>query len=200
MSPLARYVYGVNVRQLHLVCPHLVKFISKRLGPRLTGWKQCICLKIPFPLNTCQKKKKKLSIFLKIDPWIICLQCVGASLEEATKMFWVLEHLSYEERLGERGLFSLEKRRLQGGLLAACQYLKGACRKDGDNLFSKAGCDRTRSNAFKLKEGRCRLDIRKKCFIMRVMKHWNGLPREVVEAPSLETFQARLEGALSNLS
>ncbi|KFP17414.1 hypothetical protein Z169_04196, partial [Egretta garzetta] len=54
-------------------------------------------------------------------------------------------------------------------------------------------------NAFKLKQGRCRLDIRKKFFTMRVVKHWNRLPREVVEAPSLETFKARLDGALSNL-
>ncbi|KFQ96225.1 hypothetical protein Y956_16186, partial [Nipponia nippon] len=54
-------------------------------------------------------------------------------------------------------------------------------------------------NGFKLKEGRFRLDIRKKCFTMRVVKHWNGLPREVVDAPSLETFKARLDGALSNL-
>jgi len=43
------------------------------------------------------------------------------------------------------------------------------------------------------------LDIRKKYFAIRVVKHWNGLPREVVEAPSLETFKARLDGALSNL-
>ncbi|KFP11295.1 hypothetical protein Z169_05066, partial [Egretta garzetta] len=47
--------------------------------------------------------------------------------------------------------------------------------------------------------GRFRLDIRKKFFTMRVVKHWNRLPREVVQAPSLETFQARLDGALSNL-
>ncbi|KFP22974.1 hypothetical protein Z169_13235, partial [Egretta garzetta] len=54
-------------------------------------------------------------------------------------------------------------------------------------------------DGFKLKQGRFRLDIRKKFFTMRVVKHWNRLPREVVEAPSLETFQARLDGALSNL-
>ncbi|KAK4818138.1 hypothetical protein QYF61_006737 [Mycteria americana] len=110
----------------------------------------------------------------------------------ATKMIRGLEHLSYEDRLRELGLFSLEKRRLQGYLIVAFQYLKGAYRKDGDRPFSKACCDRTRGNSFKLKEGRFRLDIRKKSFTMRVVKHWNRLPREVVDAPSLETFKQNL--------
>jgi len=81
----------------------------------------------------------------------------------------------------------------------AFQYLKGASRKEGDNLFSKACCDRTRSNGFKLREGRFRLDIRKKFFTMRVVNHWNGLPTGVAEAPFLEIFKARLDRALSNL-
>ncbi|KFQ63286.1 hypothetical protein N334_12612, partial [Pelecanus crispus] len=54
-------------------------------------------------------------------------------------------------------------------------------------------------NGFKLKKNRFRLDIRKKFFTMRVVKHWNRLPREAEEAPSLEILKVRLDGALSNL-
>jgi len=97
------------------------------------------------------------------------------------------------------GLFSKRKRRLWGDLIVAFQCLKEAYRKDGENIFSRACCYRTRSNGCKLREGRFRLDIRKKFFTIRMVKHWNKLPREVVEAPSLETFKARLNGALSNL-
>ena len=81
----------------------------------------------------------------------------------------------------------------------AFQYKKGAYKKDGERLFTRACTDRTRGNGFKLKEGKFRLDRRKKFFTMRVVRHWNRLPREVVDAPSLEVFKARLDGALSNL-
>ena len=49
-----------------------------------------------------------------------------------------------------------------------------------------------------MKEGKFRLDIRKKFFTVRVVRHWNRLPREVVDTPSLEVFKARLDAALSN--
>jgi len=66
-------------------------------------------------------------------------------------------------------------------------------------LFSRSCCDKTRGNGFKLKEGRFRLDRRKKFFRMRVVRQWHRLPREVVDAASLETLKFRLDGALSNL-
>jgi len=50
-----------------------------------------------------------------------------------------------------------------------------------------------------LEEGRFRLDIRKKFFTVRLVRHWNRLSSEVVKGPSLEAFKARLDGAVSNL-
>ncbi|KAK4817106.1 hypothetical protein QYF61_027969 [Mycteria americana] len=108
------------------------------------------------------------------------------------KMITGLEHLSSEDRLRELGLFSLQKRRLQGDLIAAFQYLKVAYRKDGEGLFTRACSASTRGNGFKVKEGRFRLDIRKKFFTMGVVRHWNRLPREAVDAPSLGSVQGQV--------
>jgi len=134
------------------------------------------------------------SAFMRPPPGVLCTALessaqerhgpVGEGPEEATKMTRGLEHLSYEDRLRELGLFSLEKRRLQGELTAAFQYLKGSCKRAGEGLLTRACNDRTRDNAFKPKGGRFKLDRRKKFFTMRMVRHWNRLPREAVDAPS----------------
>ncbi|GAB0205707.1 hypothetical protein GRJ2_003036300 [Grus japonensis] len=113
-----------------------------------------------------------------------------------TKLIRGLEHLSYEDRLRELGLFSLEKRRLHGDLIAAFQYLKGPTRNLERDCLQGHGVIGV---ALKLKEDRFRLDVMKKFFTVKVVRHWHRLPREVVDAPSLEVFKARLDEALGNL-
>ena len=93
----------------------------------------------------------------------------------------------------------MEKRRLRGDHIEAFQYLGGAYKQERQQLFTRIHSDRTRGNGFTLRQGRFRLDTRRKFFTQRVVTHWNRLPKEAVDAPSLEAFKARLDVALGSL-
>jgi len=110
------------------------------------------------------------------------------------------EHLLHEERLSNLGLFSLEIRRLRGDLINVYKYLKGGGRQtDEARLFSVMGSNRTRNNGLKFVYRKFCTNMWKNFFMVRVMEHWNRLPREVVETLSMEILKTCLDAYLCNL-
>ena len=117
----------------------------------------------------------------------------------ATKMVPELRNLEYEDRLKALKLPSLMYRRRRGDLIETYKYKHGIYNVNSEKLLPPSKFDRTRGHAHKLEKLSCHLDLRKKFYSLRVHTVWNELPREVAEAPSLNSFKGRLDRYLRDL-
>ena len=110
-----------------------------------------------------------------------------------TRMFPGMEGRSYEERLRDLRLFSLERRRLRGDLIEVYKMIRGIDRVDGQRLFPRLEMASTRGHNFKVSGSRYRGDVRGRFFTQRVVREWNALPAMVVDSATLGTFKRLLD-------
>ena len=111
----------------------------------------------------------------------------------ATKMIPELRDLSYEERLKECGLTTLETRRLRGDQIEVFKILNGYENIDRNVFFSLKKDSRTRGHEVKLVKDQCRLDIRKHLFSQRTINEWNKLSTDCVTASSVNMFKNKVD-------
>lgn len=107
--------------------------------------------------------------------------------------------LPCEERLGQPGLSSLEKRRLRVDLITLFQCLKDGYKEDGNFLFTKNHREKNRSMGYKFLLGRFWLDTKRKFFTIITTFHWNNVLNEVADSPALDTCKIWLDRVLVHL-
>lgn len=109
-----------------------------------------------------------------------------------TKMIPEIRDLPYEGRIDHLGLWTLEERRNRADLIEVYKMYKGTTKIPFDRFFELNESGRTRGHPLKLRKRRCNTDLRQHFFSERVINRWNDLKGEVVLAPSVEAFKARL--------
>ena len=112
---------------------------------------------------------------------------------KATKMIPELRDISYEERLKECGLTTLETRRLRGDQIEVFKILNGYENIDRNMFFSLKKDSRTKGHEVKLVKDQCRLDIRKHSFSQRTINEWNKLSTDCVTASSVNMFKNKVD-------
>ena len=132
-----------------------------------------------------------------VQAWCPYYQKDIAKLERVqrrvTKMIPSLRNKSYEDRLTELNLFSLTHRRLRGDLIQAFKIIKGIDNMDCSKYFTLNFSNYTRGNGCKIVGKPFNSHESKNNFFHRVVNIWNGLPREVIDCNTVETFKCRLE-------
>ncbi len=111
----------------------------------------------------------------------------------STRMVKSLMGFSYEDRLRRLNLFTIEMRLLRADLILAYNLVKGRLNVPVDEIFEAPAERNLQRHHFQLRHRRFRLARRKAAFSVRLPKHWNKLPLEVVTAPSVEAFKRLLD-------
>ncbi len=124
---------------------------------------------------------------------------VEAVQRRATRMIPSLKDLPYEERLRKLKLPSLVYRRKRGEMIQTYKYMHGEYDSDCNKIFKRTHETRTRGHDFKLFKERALTGTRAQFFTSRVIDTWNSLPQEVVSAPSIDAFKARLDKHWENV-
>uniref|UniRef100_A0A8C5LYI6 Reverse transcriptase domain-containing protein n=1 Tax=Leptobrachium leishanense TaxID=445787 RepID=A0A8C5LYI6_9ANUR len=107
----------------------------------------------------------------------------------ATKMVYGLKEKSYQERLNDLNMYSLEKRRDRGDMIETFKYVKGIHKVEEGSIFKRKQNSKTRGHSLRLEGQRFKSNIRKHYFTERVVDTWNSLPVEVVEAKTVIEFK-----------